>query len=658
MIYNNNMYGDITKDVHTVKDFESIKVRDGEGPTPSAFARPILGLRDDLSKLDQAIQYIGKTAAMISTDNTMYLGHFTDTADLEITDLNFTEIGQTDSHISDDYRFNGMFCSFVNDTNLVSSIQGLDSSMKSNDGWTYSGNNDARCSFAFSKNGMSIKNHLRRGAKNACELAIFPVGKYIDVTKLSIPVLSMLVRLSTVSDVDLNKCKIAVGFYTCKADKSRIAYNSVEVKDRSFKGPLKLENVTYDPKDVAMIEPVITISFFEQYSYVNATLKDMCIVNATYISCYSRSSNSGTGIIYSHAVDTTCEQSTVYERILLTKEYFRNSKKRFGGMFLIDTERDLELSALATGTGFRLVISRISDNYVIMSSTDTIQVADTDFEKYCALGFRFGKDIDEVQMFFVNADGLISHVSINYTDSKLGDRLYDLALGAYRDTTYNIEGQITELRYDKEWLNDQQILALTNCQIAFQNKDSSSLTSNTIYAILDAIEVNMIKNPDGRFNQYHWSNFPPIEKFHNVVGNPLVGSGWVWVGGPSGKELMVNADIVAINPDKQLRFRSKVKSVSGSIGTYGIGFAFYADANGANAIGQPVLAKGKHNRDLEYIECEATPPPGALFAKAFMYMGSAFMSSEAYWTKLKLEQGDHATMFTDDSSPKHALYAP
>ena len=157
---------------------------------------------------------------------------------------------------------------------------------------------------------------------------------------------------------------------------------------------------------------------------------------------------------------------------------------------------------------------------------------------------------------------------------------------------------------------------------------------------------------------YHWYNYPAADKFINIVGDHIIGSGYTWRGGAAGVDYAINSEFIKIDPEKMVRFRARMYSVLGSRGTFGIGIRYYSDNDDARFIGGMKVVKAENGGSPDYYNYAELPPVGATYIKVFMVIGNDFVSSGAFWSRLKVEQGDNFTMFTDDSSPKHALYAP
>lgn len=646
----------VTFDVNSKVPFDGIKIKDGEEPTPSTFARPILGLMDSDSRLDQAIQYLNRSTSIMATDKTTFIAHFDKGFDTEITKLNYTVVGQSTDCISNIGKYKGAFSSCNAGPNLLEQAGRTDSSMKSEIGWTYSGNNDARCSFQYSSNGMRINNKLRCGSRKACELTVFPLKKVPLVTTMQI--LYTLFKVRTDADIKLSNVDVMLrlDFFNGGTLVSSILGDKVP---EEFSGIVRGSYTI--PAGADSVLPVFVVKFNGESLYIDANIWDLMITADKRASDYCTGSNSGTGVIYHDAL--TRDTYTLFSRVSL----FWDNDKEFPSKRNIITltgDTDKELSIQESGKLLKLVLYDKTTKLVVLES-EPIKIIEKFSDKespqeFFSCGVRKSPELG-TQMFAVFPNRPVQVVSIDLAEYDVV--FSNIALGAYREDISNLFGHLTELRHDNEWLNDQQLMVASISDLPFYSKEISSLTTENIYDILDSISVNILKNPDGRLNQYHWSGFPDTTIFSNAVSVPKIGSGWKWTGGRADKRYVILSEDYKINSSQDVRFRAKVMASPSGVGKYGIGFLF-KDGLGGNvvpgdgSVNGEFLVYGKHGRELEYIGVRAFPPDGATHVQAFMVIENDLTSDLVYWSKLKLEQGEVFSMFTDDSSPKHALYAP
>ena len=644
----------ITKCFNGILDFNASKVLNGENPTPSTFARPILALMDTDSKLDQAIQHINKSAGLITTDTTAFLAQFDDTLDTKVSSIPYTVVGSPENILQSDGRYLGYFASFTSSGNLIAKLPNTDGTLNSLLGWTVSGNNDARCTIRSGKDGTSIRNYIRGGSKAPTTLS-FKSG---TVPISNITSLSTCLKVVCRADLDLTRVRLEAGYIEydgATPTPNQLAVTMMQLKDFNFTGMLKKENQSLNPA-TKQIQPFINVVFETAAAFCDLVIKDFAINADDRIPAYANSVHAGSGLIYKAAVDTTCEQSTVLARVHLDKAYVTTTTKLIGAMFLQSQSINREFGLMLSSQGMRLEVRDMTTKSVLATSA-YIALDDSCFEKFITVGIRFGQIKGEVQGFLVNPAGEVFHTALpflaNYKNTK-----YDLCFGAFRAGIGDLEGLVTEVRYDREWLNDQQLSVMGLTTLSFAERSKVSLTANSIYAILDSIGINLLKNPDGRLAMYHWADYPPEAQFINVVGDPIIGSGYTWRGGAAGTDYNITSAFIKIDPEKMVRFRARMYSVLGSRGTYGIGIRYYSAENDSNFIGALKVVKADNGGGPDYYNYAELPPPGATHIKVSMVIGNDFVSSSAFWSRLKVEQGDNFTMFTDDSSPKHALYAP
>lgn len=647
----------ITKCFNGILDFNASKVLNGENPTPSTFARPILALMDTDSKLDQAIQHINKSAGLISTDTTAFLAQFADGYDTKISSIPYTVVGSPDNTLQGDGRYQGYFASFTSSGTIIHNLTETDASLKSLLGWQILGNQDARCTIRSGSEGTSIRNYIRGGSKSACTLVIRTLA---PIPKGAWSKLSLGLKVVCRADLDLTRVKFQAGFHEYNdSDKTKppvlLATTYAELNTFNFVGILKKEQCPLQ-SSTTLILPFINVVFEEANSYVDLVVKDFSLNADARVPAYAPSIHAGSGLIYHDAFDTVCEQSTILQRVFLDKSYVKTTSKLIGPMFLRNAGIKREFGLMINAQGMKLVVIN-TDTRAIITETPYMSVPDDCFETFITVGIRAGQIKGEIQAFYVNLYGEVFHVALPYL-TEYKNAKYDLCIGAFREGIGDLEGLVTEIRYDREWLNDQQLSVMGLTTLSFAERSKVSLTESNIYAILDSVGINMLKNPDGRLAMYHWYNYPAADKFINIVGDHIIGSGYTWRGGAAGADYAVNSEFIKIDPEKMVRFRARMYSVLGSRGTFGIGIRYYSDNDDARFIGGMKVVKAENGGSPDYYNYAELPPVGATYIKVFMVIGNDFVSSGAFWSRLKVEQGDNFTMFTDDSSPKHALYAP
>lgn len=648
------------KQVIGLLDFDSVKIIPGEDATPSTFLRAAIGLVDSDSALSEGIISNSRGSALLTSDNSRLLCHFDADNDVNssLSDVNYTYIG--DSLFASGYQgyYRGSYTSFNTTGNLLNVAAGIDSSMTTTTGWSLQNNTIGNVILGSSSSGIRLRNILKSGS-SAAGVTTLGIANPISVSSLSTRVISMRILAETLSDLNTNSVSVNL----CLAElngTTPIKVDKIGINTGTFKGVLSLENIVLD-SSCTVVNPYIEVNFTAANDKVDIRFKNFMIVNSTYVSGYSNTSYNGRGVTYNHVVSSFDEQLTVTAKTKLSSIYTALTNKPYSPMSIIDTSQNKALA---------LIIAEQSVNFVcflgevdlaahsITAIGNQISLRTVDFNKDILIAIRMGKIKSFIELVIVDSSGVVHVAEYPYPDI-YKNKILSIGLGAIDTCLNTTEGPITELRYDAEWLNNQQLQTMSSSKNPYVNKNTAILTDNDIKRLINGdFNQNKLPNPDGRLWTNHWNNLPAENLFRPILGHPIVNNGFSWIGGAVGSvPLAIESNPVAIDTSMNVKLQGRVYCVSNTAGTLGIGLNFYTDATKGTQLGTTVKSQASIGSYNNKYSIDMAPPVGATVATVVLYANQDVYSTGIYWSELKMEQGDYFTHFQDDRSPKHALYA-
>lgn len=631
-------------------DFAKAKINHGEQTTTSVLNRQLLACMDADARLEESVQYIARSMSLAVTEYTRFLCH----CDGEGVDVIGTVRPTLSAMPEDTFKDDGMFygSAFVQSgcKNLLGDVPNFDSSLRTLNGWVNRSPGAANTNVMVNRRGITITN-------SAVHADITP-GTAMFTTP-DVPVkqgrVSFGIEMSTQDNLAYNNIVAGITATFKNAASKAVNVRTVSTNTNKYRGMLVTEGFTV-PTDAVTVVFTVYVDYATKTSKGAVTFKNLMLEQGDLLHTWTSGTRGATSATYEHVVNTAAESFSV----LCWNKFNINSAKNHvgpvGPIFLVDSTNTLNIGAVhdaADGGTYRMRLRVIKDGVVTYG--EYITVPQNCFGVYIPAMVRLTKLGSSIRVEYVTVDlGLNVYRSTVELPEFALPQLMDIRLGTDGRTTDYYNSPITEVRYDDEWLNDFEFSVIALSRHPFSIGDRQFITMDDLRTYLDGIGINLVKNPDGRLGLYHWRGVPN-GNFINIVSDATIGSGFLWNGSAT-KDAYIESEPIRVVSSNPYVFRAELSSDASAVGSFGIALRFFKSDD--TQTGNTEYSICMNGFGPEYYSIIASAPANASYAKVCMYVMSGFKATRATWSRIKFELGSDPTMFTDDSSPKHALLAP
>lgn len=648
----------LNQPVISATDYDEIKIKSGEGAHTENFNRGIIDSINRDIALESGLTYLARSSSLFTTSNTKFLSHCEGqgidivTATAPVLTTNPEDVFLPDS------TFIGAAWPQRATTNMM--MYGTaDSSLKSLSGWSLSNPEDLNATVTSTSDEYTVISTLN-SVNDIVPGTVSITSDKIPLTGTGIGSLNKVsggFTLVTDNNMMSTNTEVVYTFNLLNSEGAQVSTNSTSIIKGEYDGVVGIENIDI-PDGATQFQIVIQIKFKESDSRASFTLKNVMVQAGGILSPYTQTSRPQCTCEYKNVVNPTNGDISVMCWSIFKEYSLATHAGPIGPLFIV-TSRFRAGGVHQAKDGTNLVFSlyvKLDDNEPMYGPEVT--VPQEYLGEYLLSCVRIRKNEDNptnsIVEFSIAAGPNIFKSSLEVPTEYIESA--NLVLGNDQGSTDFFNGPVTEVRYDKEWVNDIELYIISLAKKAFSFKKSNDLgaadAGESVLDTLDKIGVNLILNPTGALAFVGWNNYPS-ESFDVVHNDPYAGNCFIWVGQNSTEEeIDIISDTINVIPNNLYTMRSVMYSDSGSSGDAGFGIIWY-DSDDMELSRAKVTMT--HISMSKYYQVSAVSPSNAVTAKAFMYVGTDINTTRVTWSRLKLEMGD-ATQFTDDSGAQYALY--
>lgn len=643
-------------------DFDTSKINSGEYPTPSVLNRPLLACMDADNRLEEAVQYLVRSTALVVTDNTRFLSHCSDDG----VDV----IGNVPPTLSTDYISSFMYDDmFIGSafpqsaaTNILGTIMGLDTSLKTLNGWSAT---PGSASIVIGIAGTTITSEAL-------------TTMVVSTTRVSSPsiavtagnIMSASVQVQTDANLDYLSMRAGLEITFYDAVGTSVGHVYSEYNTNKLSGILVLESSTVP---VGAVNAVLGyyVGFDSTASIGAVIFKNAMLEVSPVAHTYIANSRRSNTIEYVGAVNGEGTEGTLICWTKFNILALLNHSGPIGPIFLASADSTFVIGAVHEASyGGTIQLRLRCINNGVTSYGSIISIPDNNLNQYTVCVLRYGTyTLDgvtsiKVEFSMIDQNLAIHKSSIEVTDGSIViPARMSIRVGSDLVSTDYYNCPVSEIRYDVEWINDMELLVMALSRKPFSIGSDADYYIKLFKNYIDNTEQNLILNPDGRLSTYHWDFLRDLVYvgpaktsgvgLDSTRADKVYGSCLTWAG-TAANYLIFNSAKISVDINSNVTLRGKIYSSSDTTGEIGIGIILgQSDGTYTMSSTSPIV----NGKSSSYYTVTTLVQSGTIWAAAALYVKNGAHSSGVSFGRLKLELGITPTAWTDDTTPKYAVYA-
>lgn len=648
---------EISEQVISATDYDTIKIKEGEGANTENFNRSVVDSINRDAMLEAALTYMARSSSLFTTANTKFLSHC-EGQGIDVVSAVAPVLTTSAADIFlEDSNFLGAAWPQRAATNMMS-FGTSDSSLKTTSGWSV--NNDPNIGAVVIS---TTEDYTNISTKNKTDDivpgdVIFTSAEIplTDTGSATLNKISGGFTLQTNDNMMSTSTEVQWTFNLLSDDGTTVGTHSTSVIRGSYDGVVGIENIDI-PQGATKFQVVIRIMFKAANSRAEFTIKNVMVQSGGILAPYTATTRQQCTCQYNDVINPDNGNITVMCWSIF-KEYSMSTHAGPIGPVFISMPQlkvgGVHRAQAGTNMVFSLYVNDLSTSTVSYGTEFTVPQEYLGQYLLSALRIRPseeapGKSIVEFAMC-AGPNIYKSQLTVNTT---LVDDA-DIILGTDQVSTDFFNGPVTEVRYDTEWVNDVELYIISLAKKAFSFKTSNDLgaadAGETVLDTLDKVGVNLLLNPSGRLAYVGWNNYPETN-FTTVHNDVYAGNCFVWVGA-NAPAASIDSDEVAVKPSNLYTLRAVMYSAENSTGEAGVGVS-WLDSDGEEISSSQINIT--HINQPRYYSLSVVAPADAVSAKVYMYTLENLSTTRLTWSRIKFEMGD-ATQYTDDSGAGYALY--
>lgn len=636
-------------------EYEKIRVREGEGAHTDNFNRGIVDSINRDSALESALTYLARSSSLFTTANTKFLSH----CEGQGVDLILANPPILTTPVEDIFLADGVFIGAAWPQraveNMMQNAKAV-SSMKSLSGWTITNPEDLGATIISTPEDYTVVSTLQKADDIVPDTVVLETD-IIPLTGVSAATLNKVsggFTFTTTDNMMATGTELTYVFNIFNASKALIDSKTTSVIAGSYDGVVGVENI--DLTSAAKYFQVqIRIEFKNEDSRASFTLKNVMVQAGGILVPYVEKARPQCTCKYNKVVDPSLGNITVMCWSRFKHYSLVTHAGPIGPVFI-------QMGGVTIGgvhkaqAGENLILQLYYNNAGVVTYGPDFTVPNKYVDDYLLSAIRIrpneSNPDNSIVEFSIIAGPAAYKSSIEIPTSQV--TVGNLILGNDAAATDFFNGPVTEVRYDKEWINDTELYMISLAKKPFSYKRSNDLgaadAGESVLDSLDKVGVNLILNPTGKLAFVGWNNYPE-RQFTAVHNDMYAGNCFAWIGDAL-DDYEIHSDKFPVKASTLYSFRATIFSEQGSGGAAGIGIAWYD--KDSNKLGE-FKANMTHIYQPKYYSISSVAPNDAVYASVFMYVEKDLRTTKLTWSRLKFEMGD-PTQFTDDAGAGYALY--
>ena len=636
-------------------DYDKIKIKRGEGAHTDNFNRGIVDSINRDAALESALTYLARSSSLFVTANTRFLSH----CEGQGVDLIYANPPILTTPVEDIFLVDGVFIGAAWPQRAVRNMMqnaAANSSMKTLEGWTVANPEKLNASIISTADNYTVISTTQKADD------IFPdtVVLETDIVPLTGTGAATLNKVSGGLTFTTEDNMMATGteftyiFSLLNDKKAVIDSHRTSVIAGGYDAVVGVENIDL-PADAKYFQIQLRLEFKNEDSRASFTLKNVMVQAGGILVPYVEKERPQCSCKYNKVVDPTLGNITVSCWSRFKRYSLKTHAGPIGPIFI-------QMGGLTIGgvhraqDGEKLILQLYYNMGGQPVYGPSFEVPDQYVDDYLLSAVRIRPNEENpdnsVVEFSIIAGPQAYKSSLEIPTSWV--TFGNLILGNDNAATDFFNGPVTEVRYDKEWINDTELYMISLAKKPFSFKRSNDLgaadAGESVLETLDKVGVNLILNPTGKLALVGWNNYP--ERYFTVIHNDVyAGNCFAWIGNATAASEIVS-DKFPVKSSTLYSLRGVMFSEQGSGGGCGLGIIWY-DKDGKE------LSKFKANMTHIYqpknYSLSSVAPNNAVYASVFMYVDANLRTTKVTWSRLKFEMGD-PTQFTDDAGAGYALY--
>lgn len=636
-------------------DYNKIKIREGEGAHTDNFNRSVVDSMNRDAALESALTYLARSSSLFTTANTKFLSH----CEGQGVDLINANPPILTTPVEDIFLVDGNFIGAAWPQRAVENIMqygNANSSMKSLNGWTITNPKDLGASIISTSDDYTVISTLQKADDIVPDTVVLETD-IIPLTGVGAATLNKVsggLTFTTSDNMMATGTEFTYVFNILNSSKAIIDTHTSTVIAGGYDGVVGVENIDL-PNGAKYFQIQLKLEFKNEDSRASFTLKNVMVQAGGILVPYVEVSRPQCTCKYNNVVDPIQGHITVMCWSRFKRYSLATHAGPIGPIFI-------QMGGLTIGGVHR---AQDGENLVLqlyynLSGTATygekFEVPTEYVDEYLLSAIRIRpneENADKSIVEFSIIAGPHAYKSALEVNTNLITK-GNLILGNDTIATDFFNGPVTEVRYDKEWVNDTELYMISLAKKPFSFKRSNDLgaadAGESVLDTLDKVGVNMILNPTGRLAFVGWNNYP--ERYFTVIHNDVyAGNCFAWIGNAT-SAAEIYSDQFPVKPSTLYSLRSVMFSEQGSGGNAGIGIVWY-DKDGVEI--SRFKVNMTHIYQPKHYSISSVSPSNATYASAFMFAEADLRTTKLTWSRLKFEMGD-PTQFTDDAGAGYALY--
>lgn len=655
-------FEDFNKSVPVIAetDYDVIKIREGEGAHTDNFNRSVVDSINRDHALESALTYLARSSSLFVTANTKFISH----CEGKGVDLVRYIAPVLTTAPEDIFLADGTFIGAAWPQRAVVNLMSngtSDSSLKTLNGWKVANPAEIGATITTSTetyttvSTLNTTNDIKPG-EVVLESEIIPLTG-VDATYMN--KVSGGLTMITTDNMVTTGTEVTYLFNLLNNSNAIVSTHTDTLQRAEYDGILGVENIDV-PANATKFQIQIVIKFNETYSRASFTFKDVMVQAGGILGPYTPIARNQCTCEYVKVIDPADNEGQISAMCWsIFKPYSLATHAgpigpmflRFGGL----TVGGVHLA----GDGTTLKFQLYTNDGTTTKYGKSFTIPQKHLGEYLLSVIRMrpsedeaGKNIVEFSMIA----GPEAYKSQVLVDSALVQGKGDIVLGVdYKGTDF-FNGPVSEVRYDREWINDTELYIIALAKKPFSFKRSNDLgaadAGESVLETLDKVGVNMILNPTGKLAFVGWSGYSNTQ-FTILHNDVYAGNCFVWIGNvTNNKGYTITSDLIPVKSSSLYTLRGMLYSDQGSSGDAGIGITWYTSNTDEISTAKVNLT---HIAQPKYYTVSSVAPANAAYAEVFMYVGANLRTTKLTWSRLKFEMGE-ATQFTDDSGAGYALY--